>query len=137
GSGWFELEHNAFGIPFNTFTERFEKLEEALQIIIPMLADERPTFSGDHYTVVEAWSGRSSRPGSRRRAPTRCWPGSDVLPRKPGRWCRPIAPRATGSTTTRSSASARATLRRSMPSGCCGSTPCWRTRTMYVRATST
>lgn len=54
GSGWFELEHNAFGIPFNTFTERFEKLEEALQIIIPMLADERPTFSGDHYTVVEA-----------------------------------------------------------------------------------
>ncbi|NDH98388.1 MAG: LLM class flavin-dependent oxidoreductase, partial [Actinobacteria bacterium] len=32
GSGWFELEHNAFGIPFNTFTERFEKLEEALQI---------------------------------------------------------------------------------------------------------
>ena len=54
GSGWFELEHNAFSIPFNTFTERFEKLEEALQIIIPMLADERPTFSGDHYTVVEA-----------------------------------------------------------------------------------
>ena len=53
GSGWFELEHNAFGIPFNTFTERFEKLEEALQIIIPMLADERPTFSGDHYTVVK------------------------------------------------------------------------------------
>ncbi|MEO0492083.1 MAG: LLM class F420-dependent oxidoreductase [Actinomycetota bacterium] len=54
GSGWFELEHDAFGIAFNTFTERFAKLEEALQIIVPMLADERPTFSGEHYNVIEA-----------------------------------------------------------------------------------
>ncbi len=54
GSGWFELEHDAFGIAFNTFTERFEKLEEALQIIIPMLADERPSLEGKHYTVSEA-----------------------------------------------------------------------------------
>ena len=54
GAGWFELEHDAFGIEFNTFTERFEKLEEALQIIIPMLADERPSFAGKHYNVVDA-----------------------------------------------------------------------------------
>lgn len=54
GSGWFELEHNSFGIDFDTFTERFEKLEEALQIIIPMLRDERPSHSGKHYTVTEA-----------------------------------------------------------------------------------
>src|SRR3954469_1132420 len=25
GSSWFELEHQSFGIPFGTFTERFEK----------------------------------------------------------------------------------------------------------------
>ena len=43
GAGWFELEHEAFGIEFGTFTDRFEKLEEALQIIIPMLRGERPT----------------------------------------------------------------------------------------------
>ncbi len=43
GSGWFELEHDAFGIPFNSFTERFEKLEESLNIIVPMLRGERPT----------------------------------------------------------------------------------------------
>ena len=54
GSGWFELEHDAYGIPFNSFSERFEKLEEALQIIVPMLKDERPTFSGTHYNVTDA-----------------------------------------------------------------------------------
>jgi len=54
GAGWFELEHDAYGIPFNTFTERFEKLEEALQIIVPMLNGERPTLNGTHYQVSEA-----------------------------------------------------------------------------------
>ncbi len=54
GSGWFELEHDAYGIPFNTFTERFEKLEEALNIILPMLNGERPTLDGKHYRVTEA-----------------------------------------------------------------------------------
>lgn len=54
GAGWFELEHDAYGITFDTFTERFEKLEEALQIILPMLKDERPTFAGEHYRVTEA-----------------------------------------------------------------------------------
>ncbi|AKL72793.1 putative F420-dependent oxidoreductase, Rv1855c family [Actinobacteria bacterium IMCC26256] len=54
GAGWFELEHNSFGIEFGTFTHRFEKLEESLQIILPMLRGERPTFSGEYYNVVEA-----------------------------------------------------------------------------------
>ncbi|MEM9201421.1 MAG: LLM class F420-dependent oxidoreductase [Actinomycetota bacterium] len=54
GSGWFELEHDAYGIPFNTFSERFEKLEEALQIIVPMLNGERPTLDGTHYQVADA-----------------------------------------------------------------------------------
>lgn len=54
GAGWFEFEHTAFGIEFGTFTDRFEKLEEALQIILPMLRDERPSLQGKHYTAVEA-----------------------------------------------------------------------------------
>lgn len=54
GAGWFELEHDAFGIPFNTFTERFEKLEESLSIILPMLRGERPSLDGKHYQVVDA-----------------------------------------------------------------------------------
>jgi F420-dependent oxidoreductase-like protein len=56
GAGWFELEHRAFGIEFGTFTDRFEKLEEALQIIIPMLRGERVTLSGRRYQVVDAVS---------------------------------------------------------------------------------
>jgi F420-dependent oxidoreductase-like protein len=54
GSGWFELEHDSFGIEFGTFTDRFEKLEEALQIILPMLRGERPSLAGKHYNVVDA-----------------------------------------------------------------------------------
>lgn len=51
GAGWYELEHDSFGIEFGTFTERFEKLEEALNIILPMLRDERPSLDGTHYQV--------------------------------------------------------------------------------------
>jgi len=54
GAGWFEKEHDDLGFPFGTFGERFEKLEEALQIIGPMLRGERPTLRGKHYTAVEA-----------------------------------------------------------------------------------
>jgi F420-dependent oxidoreductase-like protein len=54
GAGWFELEHRSFGYEFGTFTERFEKLDEALQIIVPMLRGERPTFDGTWYHVENA-----------------------------------------------------------------------------------
>jgi F420-dependent oxidoreductase-like protein len=54
GAGWFELEHDALGFEFETFTDRFEKLEEALQIILPMLRDERPSLDGKRYKVKDA-----------------------------------------------------------------------------------
>ncbi len=54
GAGWFEFEHDSLGFEFNTFTERFEKLEEALQIILPMLRDEGPTLDGKYYKVTDA-----------------------------------------------------------------------------------
>jgi F420-dependent oxidoreductase-like protein len=54
GAGWFELEHQAFGIEFGTFTDRFEKLEEALQVIVPMLRGERVSLAGRRYQVVDA-----------------------------------------------------------------------------------
>jgi F420-dependent oxidoreductase-like protein len=54
GAGWFEKEHLDLGFEFGTFGERFEKLEEALQIIVPMLRGERPTLDGKHYRVAEA-----------------------------------------------------------------------------------
>ena len=54
GTGWFELEHDSLGYDFGTFTDRFNRLGEALQIILPMLAGERPTFSGKYYKTQEA-----------------------------------------------------------------------------------
>lgn len=54
GAGWFELEHDQLGFEFGTFTDRFNRLEEALQIILPMIKGERPTFSGKWYQVREA-----------------------------------------------------------------------------------
>src|SRR5690606_38824414 len=53
GAGWFQLEHDAFGIEFGTFSDRFRKLEEALQIILPMLRGERATLDGEHYHVTD------------------------------------------------------------------------------------
>ena len=54
GAGWFDVEHESLGFEFGTFTDRFEKLEEALQIILPMLRDERPSIEGAHYRTNNA-----------------------------------------------------------------------------------
>jgi F420-dependent oxidoreductase-like protein len=54
GAGWFELEHRQLGFEFGSFTDRFSRLEEALQIIQPMIKGERPTFSGKSYTTESA-----------------------------------------------------------------------------------
>ncbi|GAB2637248.1 LLM class F420-dependent oxidoreductase [Nocardia goodfellowii] len=54
GAGWFELEHKSYGFEFGTFSDRFRRLDEALQIIHPMLRGERPTFTGEWYHTDEA-----------------------------------------------------------------------------------
>lgn len=54
GAGWFELEHQAYGFDFGTFTERFEKLEEALEIITPMLRGQHSSFDGKWYRTDDA-----------------------------------------------------------------------------------
>lgn len=54
GTGWFELEHDQLGFEFGTYTDRFNKLYEALEIILPMIKGERPTFSGKYYRTDQA-----------------------------------------------------------------------------------
>jgi F420-dependent oxidoreductase-like protein len=54
GTGWFELEHTQLGFEFGTFTERFAKLDEALQIMLPLIAGERVSFDGRYYRTEEA-----------------------------------------------------------------------------------
>ncbi len=56
GTGWFELEHDQLGFEFGTFTERFDKLEEALQILLPMIAGERVSFAGKYYRTEQAFA---------------------------------------------------------------------------------
>ncbi|OBK73935.1 LLM class F420-dependent oxidoreductase [Mycobacterium sp. 1164985.4] len=54
GTGWYELEHDSLGYQFGTLTDRFNKLGEALQIILPMLEGQRPTFEGKYYRAKDA-----------------------------------------------------------------------------------
>jgi F420-dependent oxidoreductase-like protein len=54
GAGWFEQEHREYGYEFGTFTDRFEKLEEGLQIVKSMFVNERTTFDGKWFQVTDA-----------------------------------------------------------------------------------
>ena len=54
GTGWFELEHDQLGFEFGTFTDRFAKLDEALQILLPMISGERVSFDGRFYHTDQA-----------------------------------------------------------------------------------
>ncbi len=54
GAGWFQLEHDSLGFEFGTFTDRFSKLEEALQVIRGMLGGKRPSVDGRWYRVHDA-----------------------------------------------------------------------------------
>jgi len=57
GSGWYEAEHNAYGIPFPPLAERFDIYAEQLAIITGLWATpEGETFSfhGAHYQVSES-----------------------------------------------------------------------------------
>ncbi len=55
GAGWFDAEHTAYGIPFPTLGQRFDILEEQLEIITGMWntpIDSQYSFEGQHHTIV-------------------------------------------------------------------------------------
>jgi F420-dependent oxidoreductase-like protein len=55
GTGWYDDEHTAFGIPFPPLGERFERVEEQLQILTGLWSATDPfSFSGKHYTLADA-----------------------------------------------------------------------------------
>ena len=53
GAGWYEREARGLGIPFPPLKERFERLEETLQIARQMFAGDRRPFHGKHYQLAE------------------------------------------------------------------------------------
>ncbi len=103
GAGWFEFEHDSLGFEFGTFTDRFEKLEEALQIILPDAARRAPDprrcplpGEGRHQPAAAGGSHPGDDRGQRReedpaaRRPVR----RRVQPHRPGRRGAPQARRA-------------------------------------------
>ena len=70
GSGWYEAEHTAYGIPFPSLGERFDRLEEQLAIITGLwTTGEGETFSfdGAHYQLTD--SPALPKPAQRPRPP--------------------------------------------------------------------
>ena len=51
GTGWMELEHEALGIPFPSWPERYEHLEEAIQYLRSAWNDDHAHFEGRHYRL--------------------------------------------------------------------------------------
>jgi F420-dependent oxidoreductase-like protein len=62
GAGWFEREHHDYGYEFGSFGQRFERLEEALTIIAPMLKGEPASLDGKWYTARGAMNNPRVRP---------------------------------------------------------------------------
>ncbi|WP_310781668.1 LLM class F420-dependent oxidoreductase [Mycobacterium sp. Z3061] len=57
GSGWFESEHKACGIPFPSVRERFDRLTEQLAIITGLWTtpvDQTFDYAGEHYTIADS-----------------------------------------------------------------------------------
>jgi alkanesulfonate monooxygenase SsuD/methylene tetrahydromethanopterin reductase-like flavin-dependent oxidoreductase (luciferase family) len=55
GGGWFEREHDAFGMDFGTgFGDRLDRLDEAVSLIRRLLDGERVTHAGNAYAMAEA-----------------------------------------------------------------------------------
>ena len=52
GAAWNEEEHQGLGVPFPPVAERFERLEETLQIALQMWAGDDKPYQGKHYQLA-------------------------------------------------------------------------------------
>lgn len=53
GASWYEREQRGLGVPIVAISERFERLEETLQICLQMWSDNNGRFDGKHYQLAE------------------------------------------------------------------------------------
>jgi F420-dependent oxidoreductase-like protein len=53
GAAWYEREHVGLGVPFPPLGERFERLEETVQIALQMWSDDDGPYEGRHYRLAE------------------------------------------------------------------------------------
>ena len=54
GAGWWEEEHRTHGFPFPPVAERFDRLEEQLEIVHRLFTEDVVTFEGTHYRLEGA-----------------------------------------------------------------------------------
>ncbi|HUE06713.1 MAG TPA: LLM class F420-dependent oxidoreductase [Acidimicrobiales bacterium] len=53
GAAWYEREHRGLGVPFPPLRERYERLEETIQICFQMWSDDNGPYRGTHYQLAE------------------------------------------------------------------------------------
>lgn len=53
GAAWYEREHLGLGVPYPPLAERFERLEETLQICLQMWSDDDGPYQGKHHQLAE------------------------------------------------------------------------------------
>jgi F420-dependent oxidoreductase-like protein len=53
GAAWYEREHNALGVPYPPLGERFERMEETIQICDQMWREDEGPYKGKHYELAE------------------------------------------------------------------------------------
>jgi F420-dependent oxidoreductase-like protein len=54
GAAWAEREFRAYGLPFPSLAERYERTDEALQVVKALWTQPRTTFEGRHYRLEDA-----------------------------------------------------------------------------------
>ena len=53
GAAWYEREHRGLGVPFPPLRERYERLEETLQICLQMWSEDNGPYEGKHFQLAE------------------------------------------------------------------------------------
>jgi len=73
GAGWNEEESGAYGIELGSIRERFDRFEEACQVLTGLLSQESTTFHGRYYQLTDA---RNEPKGPQQPHPPICIGGS-------------------------------------------------------------
>jgi len=73
GAGWNEEESGAYGIELGSIRERFDRFEEACQVLLGLLTQETTTFDGRYYQLTDA---RNEPKGVQKPHPPICIGGS-------------------------------------------------------------
>ena len=124
GVGWGEAEHRTYGVDWPRLGERFDRLDEYIQVMQAMWGEGPASFEGDYYRLSEA-DTRPKPAAGRPPDPDRGW-GREAHPEAGGEvrgrveLRRPDAPRCSATSarcwprTARTCIAIRATIRRSM-----------------------